>query len=157
MPNITHAQQCLRQHLRRLFLGARIDSDKLRERQPVPGMRYALACLNVNGIRLRYPEHRADASFWGSGEGRLNLFHVNFASKPCGKVRASPFVDRLSVQSLCGRTFCERLCAVCRLASRIEVASRNWEGTLLAISLTSGNLVPASTTESVRFGHFDLR
>ena len=42
---------------------ARIDPDKLRERQPMPGMRDALACLNVNRIRLRYSEGRADASW----------------------------------------------------------------------------------------------
>src|SRR2546430_12888946 len=140
-----------------LFPYTTLFRSKLRERQPMPGMRDALACLNVNRIRLRYSEGRADASLSGSGEGRLNLFHVNFARKPGGKVRASPFLDRLSVQPLRSRTFCERLRTLRCFAPCVEVASRNWEGTLLAMSLTSGNLVPASTTESVRFGHFDLR
>src|SRR2546430_9256608 len=65
-----------------LFPYTTLFRSKLRERQPMPGMRDALACLNVNRIRLRYSEGRADASLSGSGEGRLNLFHVNFARKP---------------------------------------------------------------------------
>ena len=37
------------------------DPDKLRERQPMPGMRDS--CLDIDRIRLRYSEGRADASW----------------------------------------------------------------------------------------------
>jgi hypothetical protein len=91
----------------------------------MPLMWDSLACLDIRAVRFAHSKCQAYSGLRDAGESRQNLFYVDFAGEPWGKVRRFPMLYGMFVQPLRNRTLGKGHRTFRDLAAFVKVVSRN--------------------------------